>query len=79
MNRPVRSVASASEPPPLLRRSTMHAVDLVLLELAEQLLDVARGALVVGVAAAARVEILVERRQRDHADVARVIAGLAPR
>ena len=52
------------------------AVDLFLLELAEELLDVARRALVVGVAAAARVEILIEGRQRDDADVARVIAGL---
>src|SRR5690606_12113592 len=48
-----------------------HAVDALLAQFAEQALDIARGTLVVRIAAPARLEILVERRQRDHADTTR--------
>ncbi len=76
MKRPVEIGRFGQRAAALVAEIDDHAVDLVLLELAEQTLDIARRALVVGVAATARVEILIERRQRDHADMARVIAGL---
>jgi hypothetical protein len=47
-----------------------HVVDLLLLQLAQQAGHVAGRALEVLVALAARLEVLVEGRQRDHADAA---------
>src|SRR5690606_3681498 len=46
------------------------AIDLFLFQFGQQLFDIAGGALVVVVAAPARIEILVERWQGDHADTA---------
>src|SRR5512144_1253914 len=57
MNRPVRSVASDSEPPPLLRRSTSTPSTFCFFSSPSSL-------------ATSRVAILVERRQRDDADLA---------
>ena len=77
MNRPVRLIASVSDPPPLQAQVQHHGVDALGLEVVEDAADVAGGALVVGHAAAGAVHVHVEAGQVDHADLVRLAVGLA--
>ena len=80
MNRPVRLMASVSEPPPLVRRSMTTASTPFSLKPIKDVVHVAGGALVVGLALAGAVHVHVEAGKVDHAHfiglAVRTLAGL---
>ncbi len=76
MNRPVSSIGLGQRAAAVVAQVHHHAFDTGGLQLAEQLGHVARRALEVLVAFAARTEIGIEGRQVDHADLAADIAVL---